>query len=168
MRINRTFLGPAAGIGLVVLTVAGLGGATAYGTASTASTASTGTVKCAADYSPIPQNWSTEKGGLDIGRLVKVTSAKGVVKVRINRVSFYRGAEAVALNNGKQPLDGYIETDTNTRQQTFTLDPKASLQAENLLRNDPNAGVGREKLTRAQFIRNANRRGDESPIGTLV
>jgi hypothetical protein len=164
MRIHRTLIAPAVGLVLGGLAVAGLI-ATANGTAAAASG---GTVKCAADYSPIPVNWSTEKGGLDIGRLVAVTSADGVVKVRIDRVSFYRGAEAVALNHGQEPVGGYLDTDTDSRVRTFTLDPKASIQAENMLRNNPDAGIEREKLTREQLVHNANRSDDESGIGSLV
>jgi hypothetical protein len=164
MRIHRTLIAPAVGIVLGGLAVAGIG-ATVNSSAAAASDAS---VKCAADYSPIPVNWSTEKGGLDIGRLVAVTSVGGVVKVRIDRVSFYRGAEAVALNHGEEPVGGYLDTDTDSREQTFTLDPKASIEAENMLRNDPDAGVEREKLTSEQLVHNANRADEESGIGALV
>jgi hypothetical protein len=164
MRLHRTLTVPAVGIVLGGLAVAGFS-ATANGTAAAASGTA---VKCAADYSPIPENWSTEKGGLDIGRLVAVTSADGVVKVRIDRVSFYRGAEAVALNHGQEPMGGYLETDTDSRERTFTLDPKASIQAESMLRNNPDAGVGPEKLTREQLVHNVNRADDESGVGALV
>jgi hypothetical protein len=164
MRLHRTLIAPAVGIILGGLAVAGFA-ATAN---STAAVASGGTVKCVADYSPIPVNWSTEKGGLDIGRLVAVTAVDGVVKVRIDRVSFYRGAEAVALNHGEEPVGGYLDTDTDSRESTFTLDPKASIQAENMLRNNPDAGVAREKLTSEQLVHNVNRADDESGIGAYV
>ena len=176
MPAHRTFAVPAAAVALTALAMTGI---TAAGASATASAPSAPSVlaagagaTCARDYSPVPENWSTEKGGLEIGHLTKVISSNGVVKVRIDRVSFYRGPEAVELNGGEPPLDDYLLTDTDARQRTYVLDPKASLQAEYLLRNDLGSDdeeVGRQTLTRTQFVRNALAlQGDDDPVAPLV
>ena len=108
----------------------------------------------APDLSPVPQGWSSEKGGLDIGYLTGVTRKNGVVKVTIDRVSFFTGEKADALNGDED--SAYVVSNVNSRKRTFVLDPRASIEAELELRNDAAEGeVGRQKLTVAQFVRNA-------------
>lgn len=127
-------------------------------TAVSAVTASTTAPQdCVRNYSPISANWSTEKGGLDIGRLIKVTSKDGVVKVRMDRVSFYRGPEAKALNGGVVPPNDYLEVNLTTTRRTFTVDPKSSIRASQALGSHPSNPPVRETITLAQFIRRAHR-----------
>jgi len=109
-----------------------------------------------ADYSPIPEVPGS-KSGLDFGILRKVTTSNGVVTLTVDRAAFYMGKEAKAHNKGKEPLNGYLLENTNTRTRTFVLDPKASLQGSISLRNDPDAGNESETLTPAEFLRNAGR-----------
>ena len=163
MRTHRTSIA-AAVLGLGVLTATGIGVANAQSGSSAASTAVSNAAAvtsaargCVPDYSPIPASWSTEKGGLDIGRLTKVTAKNGVVTVRIDRVSFFTGAEAKALNHGKVPLDDYILTNIGSTQRTFTVDPKSSILADSSLLTNPDDAGTRHKLTLKQFVANANR-----------
>jgi hypothetical protein len=109
-----------------------------------------------ANYHPIPENALSEKG-LDFGFLTAVTEKDdGLVLLTFDRANFYTGAEAARHNGGQEPPDDYLIVDDNTKLRTFTLDPKASVQAENVLRNDTSQ-VGREKLTVRQLARNYQR-----------
>lgn len=163
MRIRRSLIVPAAVLGLATVAATAVVSADAQAFAGSKPAAASASVTSPAplDFSAIATSWSTEKGGLDIGYLKDVKTVDGVVKVTIDRVSFYTGPEAKALNRGKEPLNSYTMVDLSTKQRTFVLDPKASLQAEYSLRNDtaahPEEGgdVGRQKLTMAQFLRNA-------------
>jgi hypothetical protein len=108
-----------------------------------------------ANYSPIPEDSSSESG-LDFGFLTRVVRNDGTVTLRFDRASFYTGAEAKKRNKGKAPENDYLIENTNTTQRSFALDPKASIIAENRLRNDEGQ-VGRQPLTLDEFIKNTER-----------
>ena len=144
---------------LATLAATGIGVANAQSNSSAATSAMSNTAAvtsssrgCLPDYSPIPATWSTEMGGLDIGRLTKVTAKDGVVTVRIDRVSFFTGAEAKALNHGKVPLDDYILTNIGRTQRTFTVDPKSSILADSALLTNPD-GAGTPAQADPQAVR---------------
>jgi hypothetical protein len=121
------------------------------------SIAATTTAAAAADYSPIPVNPASSKAakGLDFGTLTKVTTAGGVVTLHVDRAHFYVGAEAKAHNKGKAPLDDFLFQDTDgNKQYTFTLDPKASIQAEGNLQDNLENTQERVNLTPAKLIKN--------------
>jgi hypothetical protein len=109
------------------------------------------------DYSPIPVRPAltpATKTGLDFGILTKITTASGVVTLHVDRSNFYQGKD-VADHTDDRTRDWVIEdTDGEGKELTFTLDPKASIQAEAHLRNDHDAGNQRETLTPAQLITN--------------
>ena len=85
------------------------------------------------DYRPIQPNPGLTENGLDFGILTKVTTEDDVVTLRI---AGFR-------------LDA--------TESTFVLDPNASLQGEEGLRNDPSRRAVRQTLTRSEFVRNAAR-----------
>jgi hypothetical protein len=107
-----------------------------------------------ADYTPLGDDLTSS--GLDFAILTKVTSRNGRVTLTIDRASYYSGPEAVAHNNGEPPANDYVIVNNNPTLRTFVLDPQASLQAEQALRNNPDE-TGRETLTRSQFVRNSAR-----------
>jgi hypothetical protein len=86
-----------------------------------------------ADYRPIQPNPGLTENGLDFGILNQVTIEDDVVTLHVGGFRF------------------------NTEESTFVLDPEASLQAEECLRNNPSPRVSRQTLTRSQFVRNAAR-----------
>jgi hypothetical protein len=85
------------------------------------------------DYRPIQPNPGLTENGLDFGILTKVTTEDDVVTLHI---------AGFRLDAG---------------ESTFVLDPDASLQGEEGLRNDPGPRAVRQTLTRSEFIRNAGR-----------
>jgi hypothetical protein len=89
------------------------------------------------DYRPIRPNPGLTEKGLDFGTLTKVTSENGVVTLHV------RGFRIA------------------TEESTFILDPQASLQGEDGLRNNPSPRVTRQTLTQAEFVRNAARLATE-------
>jgi len=109
------------------------------------------------DYSPVPESPAltpATKTGLDFGILTKITTAKGLVTLHVDRSSFYQGKD-VADHTDDPTRDWVIEdSDGEGKELTFTLDPKASIQAEAYLRNDHDASNERETLTQAQLITN--------------
>jgi hypothetical protein len=107
------------------------------------------------NYAPIAEDATKEKG-LDFGFLTKVTDANGVVTLTFDRAYFYTGAEAAKHNKGVEPDDDYLVVDDNLKLRAFNLDQRASIQAESGLRND--SSVGRETLTRPEFIHNFEHR----------
>jgi len=107
------------------------------------------------NYSPIPENVSSEPG-LDFGFLTRVVRNDGTVILRFDRASFYTGDEAKRRNKGKAPENDYLIENTNPAQRSFELDPKASIIAENRLRNEAGQ-FGRQKLTLDEFIKNSGR-----------
>jgi hypothetical protein len=137
-------------------------GTTPAGTtpAGTTPTAETGTEAPAtpADYSPIPKSpASTTAGrdGLDFGILTKVTTSNGIVTLHVDRTTFYLGKEAEALNKNDNIDDWAVkDTDGEGKELTFTLDPKASLQAEADLQDNRENTNKRVDLTRKQFLHN--------------
>jgi hypothetical protein len=109
----------------------------AHGGAS-AGSASLGTAEVTelslgADYRPIRPNPGLTETGLDFGILTRVTVEDDVVTLHVGGFRF------------------------NAEESTFVLDPDASLQAEESLRNDPSPRVSRQTLTRTQFVRNTAR-----------
>jgi hypothetical protein len=109
------------------------------------------------DYSPIPVSPAASAAAkhLDFGTLTKITTTGGVITLYLDRAHFYVGAEAKAHNKGETPLDDYVFDDTDGKKIfTFTLDPKASIQAEANLQKDQENTDERVKLTRAQFVQN--------------
>ena len=170
MRTTSVVAVPAAVLGLVALAACGSssgpGGdapsaavtsAAASAVTSAAAAAATSAAAGGGDYSPIPVGpaLSGTSRGLDFGRLTKITVKGGVVTLHVDRAHFYAGAQAKAHNKGVVPLDGVLFQDTDgNKEYAFTLDPKASIQAEGDLQDNQGNTDERVTLTRDQFIRN--------------
>ena len=110
-----------------------------------------------ADYSPIPVSPATTGAAkyLDFGTLTKITTTDGVVTLHVNRSKFYMGDEAAAKNGGKAPFDDFLIQDTDgDKEYTFTLDPKASIQAEGSLQDNMENTNTRVNLTLSHFVTN--------------
>jgi hypothetical protein len=124
--------------------------------AATTAAAETTAATATADYSPIPKTpaLSPQADSLDFGILTSITTSNGVVTLHLNRAHFYMGDAAKAHNKGKAPLDDFIFDDTDGKKEyTFTLDPKASLQAEAQLTKGGEGGNDtRETLTQEDFV----------------
>jgi hypothetical protein len=108
------------------------------------------------DYSPIPTTpaLSPQAETLDFGTLTKITTAGGIVTLHVDRAHFYMGDAAKAHNHGKTPLDDFILDDADGKKDyAFTLDPKASIQAEaQLTKSGEGDNLQRETLTQATFL----------------
>jgi hypothetical protein len=134
--------------------------------ASTACTENVPAVHPSDAYRPIRPNPGFWEEGLDFGTLTRVEVTNGVVVLHVDRFNFYTEGEAVARRSAGQPSDGH-PVDPTAQVSTFTLDPKASLQAEKSLSNDRGGKAARQTLTHSEFIRNAARLEAES-LGALV
>ena len=160
-RRRRAGVASAAALGLVLVGGAALGGPLTGGLGSVTVPPPPAAPAVTRDYSPIPENWSSEKGSLDVGLLQKVTVKDGVVTLHVDRELFYTGAGAEKVDPQEEELTGYVQRDPDgDRVLTFELDPRASIQAENLLRTDTVDGsgegdVGRRTLSRDRFLTNA-------------
>ena len=113
------------------------------------------------DYSAIPEAPYTlkpaERANLDFGILSSVTTTNGITTLHVDRTVFYQGEEAQAHGAGDAEEWITRDPDGEGKVLTFTLDPKASIQAEASLRNDHDAGSQiRENLTPAELATNTD------------
>ena len=146
---------------LVVPVVLGLFalGACSSETSSPTSNLKAANVAASADYSAIPETpyslTPAERANLDFGILSSVTTTNGITTLHVDRTVFYQGQEAQAHGAGDSEEWITRDPDGEGKLLTFTLDPKASIQAEASLRNDHDAGSQiRENLTPAQLATN--------------
>jgi hypothetical protein len=161
VRITVLIAVPALALGLLTLTACGEdtekdSPATSSTVATTPASTPTTSAAATGDYSPIAD--PAQEKGLDFGKLSKITTTNGVITLHIDREKFYTGDEAAAHNNGKIPLDDFIQEDEDgDGELTFTLDPKASIQVTARLSSNGEQVEQPETLTPEQLISNLDK-----------
>ena len=108
------------------------------------------------DYAAIPLSLPSApqaEKGLDFGRLTSITVAPdGIITLHVNREKFYTGAdaEAAAKRNNETLISDFYEEDIDGDQiLSFTLDPKASVQATGSLSRN---GEQAEDITKPETL----------------
>jgi hypothetical protein len=171
MRITSILAVPTIIFGLATLAACGSASDATPAAAPVTTTAAIAPAAATADYSPIPATpaLSSQVDSLDFGTLTKITTSNGIVTLHLDRSHFYLGDAAKAHNKGKTPLDDFILEDTDGHKDyTFTLDPKASLQAEAYLtKNGEGDNLKRETLTEPELVSRMNKitaDSDSAPV----
>jgi len=151
MRIQSLLVVPVIVLGLIAITALGI--KTALSVPTPMPTVNTAAIQ-APDYSPIPDP-AWDEPGLDFGRLTAITTVNGQVTLHLDREKYYTETKAATHNSGGTLLDDYLVEDLDGDQElTFTLDPKASIQAGAELSSNGEQVEAPETLTPAELIQN--------------